>query len=147
MENNKLTQIEFQKKRVEARDKIAVFKKKHRFVPPITAAFGIAFFIIGWYFAREFYDMEMPFMSLACLIAFVILTALANVIAGGIISRSVGIYIKNRMLSRKWKSASLEMEKEEAKTVEHTAYEGDVSKAEIRLMAVSDEVIEKMKGL
>lgn len=143
-EEKKLKEIEFQEKRVAARNKIASFRKKQRFVPYITAACGAAFFILAWHFARVFYDLRMPILSGVCFLAFILLTCAVNVIAGGIALRSIPQYVKKKLLMKKWQSAAAEMEKIEEKAIQQTAYEGDISKTEIRLMKISKEVIEKM---
>lgn len=143
-EERKAFEIEFQEKRVVARDKVTEFKKKIRFVPYITVAFGIAFFILGWHFARVFYKAGHSWLSLACIAAFVVLTYAVYIIAGGITLRSVPVFLKKRALAKKWLSAAEEMEKVEEKAHLQVAYEGDITDAEQRLLKASEAVIEKM---
>ncbi len=143
-EERKAFEIEFQEKRVAARDKVAQFKRKVRFVPYITAAFGIAFFILAWHFARVFYDYKMKYLSLGCFAAFAILTLAVYVIAGSISMKSMKVFLKNRSLASKWKSAAEEMEKIEEKALLQVAFEGDITDAEQTLIKVSETIIEKM---
>ena len=143
-DEKKAREIEFQEIRVAAREKIAQFKKEKRTVVYITGLSSALLLIACGYLAKIYYDAQMPLLSLAFLAVFAVLSCTVNIIAGGIVFHGASEYIKKRILCRRWNSAAAEMERIEEKAVEQTAYEGDITRAEEKLLKVSKTVIDEM---
>lgn len=127
-------------KRVAARDAVREFSKKRSKAVLCTVFFVLALCVAVMPQIKHFYNNENVIGIIATVIISAILSVVAYYINGRLFTGRH--FHRNSRLVNKWKSASVYMNKMEEKAAMREAFPDDVTKAEEKIIALSEQVNE-----
>lgn len=140
-EEEKTQDIQMYEKKAAAKDICDAYdkiNKKAKLVSFITLA---VLLLVAFPVFYKAYDTESIIGMIAVVLSLVLLTYVAKLIAGGVLSHSVTVFVKWGGLCQSWRSARINMHELEAKFAEQTVFEPDLKKAEKKLLDASDALI------
>ncbi|MBE6586974.1 MAG: hypothetical protein E7647_01005 [Ruminococcaceae bacterium] len=137
-EEEKTRDIIMYEKKAHAREICELFEKKKKRADIVTVCSAVVFAAAAFPLFYKAYDSESIIGMLSVILSAVLLTVLARLVAGAVLTRSLKVFLKWGSLCTRWKEARKEMHDYEAKFTDQTVFEADMKKAEKRLMDACD---------
>ncbi len=126
--------------RSSAQDHIDAFSKKYRKVLLITCIGAVVLFLALCSFMMAAYDNEKLSILIFLIVLYAVLVTLIWFIAGGVLCRSVGKFVRWIAVRSKWIDVLGQMDLVEEEYLKGTVYEDDLKKVEHRLSSLAQEI-------
>lgn len=139
-EEEKTQDILFHEMRSSAQDQIDAFSKKYKKVLLITCIGAVVLFLILCSFMMAAYDNEQLLALIFLIVLYAVLVTLTWFIAGGVLCRSVGKFVRWSAVRSKWMDVLGQMDLVEEEYLKGTVYEDDLKKVEHRLSSLAQEI-------
>ncbi len=139
-EEEKTQDILFHELRSSAQDHVDAFSKKYRKVLLITCIGAVILFLALCSFIMAAYDNENVSILIFWIVLYAVLVTLTWFIAGGVLCRSVGKFVRWSAVRSKWMDVLDQMDQLEEEYLKGTVYEDDLKKVEHRLSSLAQEI-------
>ena len=141
-EEEKTADILLYEKKARAKEICDSYEKIKKKAESAEIAAVVLFSAIAFPIFYKFYDTESILGMILTVLCVIFLTVASRLAVGAVLARSLKAFVNWGRLSERWTYARKNMHELEEKFADQTVFEDDIRKAEEKLVAASDALIE-----